>query len=54
MTIEDHITVKVNGLDLEKLTPGQREWLHEMNRLAMWAYIAKAKRELAAKKQKAA
>lgn len=51
MTISDHITEQTNKLDLEKLTPGQREWLHYMRTLATWAYCAKAQRELDARKK---
>jgi hypothetical protein len=50
MTIADHITEQVGRLDLDKLTPDQREWLHYMRSLATWAYIAGERRKLDAKK----
>lgn len=46
MTIEQHITEQASKLDLEHLTPGQRDWLHYMQSLAMLAYISKVRREM--------
>lgn len=46
MTIAEHIDHKANSLSLERLTHSQSEWLHDMKNLAMWAYIAKVRREM--------
>lgn len=46
MTISEHITEQANKLDLEHLTPNQREWLHYVRSLATLAYLCKACREL--------
>lgn len=52
MTLSDHITEQVSRLDLEHLTEPEREWLHAMRRLAMWAYIAKVRRANAQKENR--
>lgn len=51
MTISDHINEQILRLNLEHLTPQEYNWIHAMRNLAMWAYIAKARRELKAKRE---
>ena len=45
MTIADHINEQTLRLDLEHLTDQEREWIHAMRSLAMWAVIARYRRE---------
>jgi hypothetical protein len=51
MTISEHITDQVTRLDLEHLSPQEREWLHAVRSLSMWAYIAKYRRETLGQKE---
>ena len=44
MTISDHLNEQVLRLDLEHLSDQEREWLHMIKSLFMWAYIAKAEK----------
>lgn len=50
MTIADHINEQILRLNLDHLTDQENHWLHAMNRLATWAYIAQVRRELKAKR----
>lgn len=46
MTISEHITQKTLELDMGNLTEKECDWLHFMNRLAMWAMIPEAYRKM--------
>lgn len=50
MTISEHIDNQALKLDMDHLTPDQREWLHHVHTLATWAWIAQEQRKLDARK----